>query len=261
MNSSKITIELSNYTDMRNNLTIEDFIKLLSEHYDNSFYRMTNVLIIIPYLLIVIISFIGNAFVVRVCFKHQTTTNLLIGSLATSDLLMTVFNIPFNVARLLLDHWPFGQVLCFLVPFVQAMVVYVSSWTMAVIAFNRLKSILSIGRVINSKRTLILTILLTWLVSGIMALPHSIFNQVVSLVTFKQVTRCRVMYPESDYDIPLIISCEAFLTQYFIPLSIACCTYIKIGKIIVKQGRLASTKGMSNCLLVFLIKDFDQTNI
>lgn len=257
------TIELLNFNDNDIiNFTIEELLKSIIEDEDDSMTH--DVLIIIPYLIIIIISLIGNLFVSYVCFTHQTTTNLSIGFLATSDLLITTFNIPFNMVRILFDQWPFGQVLCFLVPFVQAIAVYTSSWTIAIIAFFRLKRISLIGERINLNRKLILNVITIWCVSGIMALPHSIFSKVTSFVTFKQVTRCRVIYPESQYNIPLIISCEAFLTQYLIPLSIACCIYIKIGKIIVKQGKLIRTKGLllhfkdykKLLFIVYLIKKY-----
>lgn len=60
------------------------------------------IFIIICYTLIIFVSLCGNILVLRVIFsrkKLQTTTNLLIASLAFADVLTTTFNIPFNVSR------------------------------------------------------------------------------------------------------------------------------------------------------------------
>ncbi|KAH9404188.1 hypothetical protein TYRP_013501 [Tyrophagus putrescentiae] len=82
-----------------------------------------------------------------------------------------------------------------------------------------------------------------WLVAAILAVPHSMFNQIV-YVPWRNVTyvRCRAEYPKWDekFNLPFWLSVEAFLTQYLIPLSITCTLYIKIGFVVSKQGRLAS---------------------
>lgn len=50
---------------------------------------------------------------------------------------MATLNIPFSAARVILAEWPFGPVLCKMVPMVQVVSVYVTSITMAVIAIDR----------------------------------------------------------------------------------------------------------------------------
>ncbi|KAJ6221993.1 hypothetical protein RDWZM_000538 [Blomia tropicalis] len=50
---------------------------------------------------------------------------------------MTIINIPTTVIDLLLHDWPFGNLLCTLVPLLQAICVYVSSFSMLSIAINR----------------------------------------------------------------------------------------------------------------------------
>lgn len=79
-------------------------------------------LIIAFYFSIVIVSMFGNLLVCYVVFKRKRmriSTNLLMTNLTLSDLLMTVINIPFNIARILLDEWPFGSILCIVVPLIQ----------------------------------------------------------------------------------------------------------------------------------------------
>jgi hypothetical protein len=226
---------------------LTDLIKHQSNETISSQKSIDNIFIISAYSLIVMISFFGNLLVCNVCLHNLTKTNALMLSLSSSDLLMTVFNIPFNVIRLLNDEWPFGQILCFSVPFVQVMVVYVSSFTMAVIAYYRWKCVSSLRTSSISVRSVIIAIVMTWCLSAIMAIPTSLFNKTVTLNVYKSVVRCRVVYPESKLNIPLIISLEIFLTQYLIPLSLSIYMYIKIGKVISKQGKIINLRG----LLVF----------
>ncbi|KAJ6221992.1 hypothetical protein RDWZM_000537 [Blomia tropicalis] len=100
-----------------------------------------NIIILSLFTLIVIVSLCGNLLVCRTLIAQRrlraNSTNVLIGVLAISDLMMTIFNIPFTVGDIILKDWIFGPFFCTLVSFVQANSVYVSSFTMAVIAINR----------------------------------------------------------------------------------------------------------------------------
>nr|XP_027199022.1 uncharacterized protein LOC113793227 [Dermatophagoides pteronyssinus] len=106
---------------------------------------MSSIVIVISFSLLIIVSFCGNTLVCRTLFRQRrfcaNSTNVLIGMLAISDLMMTIFNIPFTVADIILNDWIFGDFVCILVSFVQANSVYVSSFTMAVIAIDRCKAI------------------------------------------------------------------------------------------------------------------------
>jgi len=107
----------------------------ISEH-------LGNTILVLAYSLIVLVSCIGNVFVFRVITSmspsaRTTTTNMLILNLATSDLLLTTFNISVNIVRFVMRDWPFGEVICSLTPFIQSLSAHCSSITMMVIAFER----------------------------------------------------------------------------------------------------------------------------
>ncbi|XP_054157540.1 neuropeptide Y receptor type 5-like [Oppia nitens] len=214
------TVDLKHYLSM--NLTIHEIIKLvcLEDEIPDEFTE--NTIIITVYTMIIMISLFGNLFVLKVTFNLRTTTNLLIASLSISDLIVTLFSIPFNVSRLIMDEWPFGQFMCFMVPFLQIMAVYVSSFTMAVIAIYRWRSVSSVVPVQSwSRLYLLATIIGTWILSAIMAIPLSMFNKIQIVESYKPVTRCRNLYPDSRHNISLMLTIEVFLTQYVIPLSCA----------------------------------------
>jgi hypothetical protein len=98
---------------------------------------------------------------------------------------MTCLNIPFSVSRVLLDHWPFGQFLCSLVPFVQVMSVYVSSLTMAAIAVDRYRVILTpLKRRLRPPHGLIIMAIL-WILASMAALPYALYSEVVPIFTYR----------------------------------------------------------------------------
>ncbi|XP_054164832.1 G-protein coupled receptor 83-like [Oppia nitens] len=261
-------IDTNTYTNNNNNLTedqllrlIQERIKQLQERPATAGQLIHDTIVIFCYTIIILLSLVGNLLVVKVILfgkpKMLTTTNLLIASLAVSDLVMTGFNIPFNVARLLLQSWPFGSFMCVSVPFVQVTCVYVSTFTMTVIAFHRWWTVRrreapAAGGKSLTKLQLTITIGTTWLLAALLAVPHSMFNETLAMPTIR-IVRCEVHYPKLAIDwwstpsspepitisLPLWLSVEAFTTQYLIPLGITIWLYYRIGRVIAAQGRLA----------------------
>ena len=98
---------------------------VLLEHFIKQFASKTsnvNLTVIIIYSLIAIVSLFGNLLVCYVMLKNKivrTKTNILMANIALSGLMITIFNIPFNIARLVLNNWPFGLFLCKLLPATQ----------------------------------------------------------------------------------------------------------------------------------------------
>jgi hypothetical protein len=103
----------------------ETFLRKYNPQNDPTYWRqkmIKNSIIIIFYSIIFIISLFGNSIVCYVILstrQMRTVTNFYIVNLTISDIMMTLINIPFNVMRFVLDDWPFGQLLCKCVPFIQ----------------------------------------------------------------------------------------------------------------------------------------------
>ncbi|XP_044749522.1 cholecystokinin receptor-like isoform X2 [Coccinella septempunctata] len=67
----------------------------------------------------------------------RTITNLFLLNLAVSDLLLGVLCMPFTLIGALLRDFVFGEVMCKLVPFLQACSVSVGAWTLVAISVER----------------------------------------------------------------------------------------------------------------------------
>lgn len=82
------------------------------------------------YSIIFVTSLFGNGLVCYVILcsqKMKTVTNFFIFNLSTNDIILTLFCVPFSASeKFLLQRWPFGNTLCHVVSFVQAVSVYVS---------------------------------------------------------------------------------------------------------------------------------------
>jgi len=213
---SNLTIEISNTS------ANETQISKISE------MILRNGIITSSYSLVVIVSLLGNILVCKTIWtkNRHNSTNLLIANLAFSDILMTIFNIPFTVVDILLSDWIFGQFFCVVVPFIQACCVYVSSFTMLIIAVNRYRSIYQTPCRPRNRSTralfakLFIVISLIWIVAAVHSLPHTIFNEVILLETPHKgfIRRCRTIPPISFPTIQLWTTIITFMTQYLIPL-------------------------------------------
>lgn len=98
--------------------------------------------VIIPcYVLVVVVGVFGNYLLLYVICrtrKMHNVTNLFIGNLAFSDMLMCVTCVPFTLAYAFNPHgWIFGRSMCYLVFLVQPVTVYVSVFTLTAIAVDR----------------------------------------------------------------------------------------------------------------------------
>ncbi|XP_054165787.1 G-protein coupled receptor 83-like [Oppia nitens] len=199
-----------------------------------------NYTVIIIYGIIVLISLFGNLLVCFVIMKNKTMrtkTNILMANITISGLMITVFNIPFNIARILLNDWPFGVVLCKLLPAIQVTSVYVSTFTMTIIAIDRYQAINTrFYRRISNVLPISITIKIIWIFAAIFSTPELIFNKLVDFKLIGQ-TRCNTVYPSPSAIISQLITVLTFSTQYLIPLAITTGAYVKIINKICRKYR------------------------
>ena len=187
-------------------------------------------LLIISYGILVIIAFFGNALVCHVIFSRRrmrTVTNIFIANLAVSDLLLVVLNVPFNIAKSLMNDWLFGDAMCVLMNMSLITSVYASTFTLAVIALDRQRVLLYPlrPRILKSGGLIVISII--WTVSIIMSLPFGIYSksQTVSFVV-ESAVRCRTVYPSPTFEQCLTV--VTLVLQYILPLTIIGVTYGRI---------------------------------
>ncbi|PAV74312.1 hypothetical protein WR25_23561 [Diploscapter pachys] len=153
------------------------------------FHRLSpflKVICVCFYSILCFLSVYGNLLVILVIlyFKRlRTATNILIINLAIADLFIAIFCMPFSYWHTLIfddQRWIFGPVMCHLLAFLQSLSVFLSSWSLVVISFDRWMAImfvLSPTMKLTRKRALYL-IAVTWIFSILMALPLSLVSEV-----------------------------------------------------------------------------------
>ncbi|XP_076329879.1 cholecystokinin receptor-like [Tachypleus tridentatus] len=96
--------------------------------------------LILPYSIILLLAVMGNVLVIvtlAVNKRMRTVTNVFLLNLAISDLLLGVFCMPFTLIGALMREFVFGDVMCRLIPYLQAVSVSVSAWTLVSISVER----------------------------------------------------------------------------------------------------------------------------
>ncbi|XP_054728654.1 RYamide receptor-like [Anastrepha obliqua] len=185
------------------------------------------------YIPIFIFALLGNGtvcYIVQSTPRMRTVTNYFIANLAVGDILMSLFCVPFSfVSIFILNHWPFGTVLCNLVNYSQAVSVLVSAYTLVAISIDRYIAIMWPLRPRITKRLAKFIIAGVWFIALATALPILIVSKLSQPERwFVECQRyiCREEWPsnEQNYYYTLVL----LTLQFLVPLTVLVFTYTRI---------------------------------
>ncbi|XP_015285575.3 neuropeptides B/W receptor type 2 [Macaca fascicularis] len=144
----------------------------------------------------------GNTAVILVILrapKMKTVTNVFILNLAIADGLFTLV-LPVNIAEHLLQHWPFGELLCKLVLAIDHYNIFSSIYFLAVMSVDRYLVVLATVRSHHmpwrTYRGAKVTSLCVWLGVTVLVLPFFSFAGVYS--NELQVPSCGLSFPRPE---------------------------------------------------------------
>ncbi|TRY71358.1 hypothetical protein DNTS_008140 [Danionella cerebrum] len=139
---------------------------------------------IVLYVLIFILSFIGNSLIITVLLRNRrmrTVTNLFLLSLAISDLMLCVFCMPFTLIPNLMKDFIFGVGMCKVATYFMGISVSVSTFNLVAISLERYSAICNPlkSRAWQTKSHAAKVITATWVVSFLLMLPYPIGSTLV----------------------------------------------------------------------------------
>ena len=187
------------------------------------------VLIIVMYSVVTVIAIGGNGIVCYLVYAYKrmhTVPNYFIVNLAISDIMMAVFCIPFTfVASLILNYWPFGELMCPIVCYIQIAAVFLSSYTLVAMSIDRYIVLVHPFKPRITVKQTSLTIVGIWIISLTIPLPTLVKARVIY---FSNTTgQCQEDWQNNTerytYGLSLMI------LHYFAPLTILLFSYSKIG--------------------------------
>ncbi|KAM8858192.1 endothelin receptor type B-like [Synchiropus picturatus] len=146
------------------------------------------------------VGMVGNSVLLRIIYANKSMRsgpNILIASLACGDLIHIVIDLPINTYRLIAEDWPFGLVLCKLVPFIQKTSVGITVLSLCALSVDRYRAIVSWRQVkgIGVSAWTALEIALIWGISILLAAPEIVGFDLISLKYKDQDLRICLLHP------------------------------------------------------------------
>ena len=126
--------------------------------------------------IITLVGVLGNAMVIFVILSHtivQNILNLLLLNLALTDLIFLLVVPAFTAYRIVVNHWPFGDVICKLVVYIMNVTIYVIAYTLVLISAISYMTIIHRAATINirTKQNVIISILSLWVIISVSNIP------------------------------------------------------------------------------------------
>nr|XP_014340962.1 PREDICTED: probable G-protein coupled receptor 83 [Latimeria chalumnae] len=204
--------------------------------YDPEYQNPTvKALLIIAYSVIIVISLFGNLLVCHVVMKNKrmhSATSLFIVNLAVSDIMITLLNTPFTLARFVNSTWVFGKTMCHISRFVQYCSLHVSTLTLTAIALDRHQVILNPLKPRMSLSRGVLSIAIIWVMAICFSLPHGIYQKLFQYNYRVSTVRsfCVPDFPEPSELFWKCLDLATFLLLYLLPLAIITIAYSHLAK-------------------------------
>uniref|UniRef100_A0A3Q0SH39 Endothelin receptor type B n=1 Tax=Amphilophus citrinellus TaxID=61819 RepID=A0A3Q0SH39_AMPCI len=151
---------------------------------------------IIVSLLVFIVGIVGNSALLKIIYvnkRMRSGPNILIASLALGDLIHIVIDIPINAYRLMAEDWPFGLVLCKLIPFIQKTSVGITVLSLCALSVDRYRAVVSWNQIKDIWVSLwtATEIGLIWVISILLAVPEVVgFDMITMDYKEKRLTIC-----------------------------------------------------------------------
>ncbi|XP_051972858.1 C3a anaphylatoxin chemotactic receptor-like [Xyrauchen texanus] len=199
----------------------------------------------------------GNVFVVYIAgMKMKRTVNTVwFLNLAIADLLCCL-SIPFHVAEILLDHhWPYGSVMCKILPSFVVINMFASVFTLNVISLDRFTQVITPVWAQNHRNLMLARVscVVAWVLSLLLSLPFMILRETYDELN---ITICTLYgYEEGETNTNGILSVIRFVFGFLIPLVCitTCYGFIarKLGRSNFQSGR--AFRIMSAVIVAFFL--------
>ncbi|XP_047521391.1 QRFP-like peptide receptor isoform X1 [Pieris napi] len=133
-------------------------------------FHQPDVLVIILYVVVLVASLGANTLLIFIVIKFQymrSVTNIFLVNLSVADLLVTLFCMPVQISKSVTLLWPFGELMCKTVNFLQGVAVSSSVFTITAMSVDRYLAVTQSVRAawLPSRRGACALLVALWMVS------------------------------------------------------------------------------------------------
>ncbi|XP_005019307.1 cholecystokinin receptor type A isoform X1 [Anas platyrhynchos] len=192
----------TNITDILCDYLLQNYTFFCEDDPPNSSRDLHQIIRILLYCLIFLLSVLGNILVITVLIRNKrmrTVTNTFLLSLAVSDLMLCLFCMPFTLIPNLLKDFIFGSAVCKTATYFMGISVSVSTFNLVAISLERYSAICKPlqSRVWQTKSHALKVIAATWCVSFTIMSPYPIYSKLVPFTKYNNSTAnmCRLLWP------------------------------------------------------------------
>lgn len=203
------------------------------ENIDPVAHNTVKIITVIIYSLTFLLGVPGNAFVLWIAgLKMKRTVNVVwFINLAIADFLCCL-TVPFSISDTLLEnHWPYGNIMCKIIPPFVILNMFASVFTLALISLDRLMLVVRPVWAQNHRSLVLAWALcgLVWVLALLLSLPSMILKTTVT-EDKNLTTHCTYVIPDDNLSKSLMGSVQTvrFLLGFFVPLLLILISYILI---------------------------------
>ncbi|XP_063839666.1 RYamide receptor-like [Ostrinia nubilalis] len=206
-----------------------------NDTFDSLYDVPTSMIVLLSFLYgsISVLAVVGNflvMWIVATSRRMQSVTNCYISNLALADIVIGLFAVPFQFQAALLQRWLLPHFMCPFCPFVQALSVNVSVFTLTAIAVDRHRAIITPLSAHTSKKVAKVIIVLIWFLALSLAAPMAMSWVVIMVDEQDPVTKIFYKKPfcaPSEFGLHslAIYRLILYIFQYVIPLCVITFAY------------------------------------
>ncbi|XP_064595374.1 QRFP-like peptide receptor [Liolophura sinensis] len=149
------------------------------------------VLFIVLYAVIIVLALLGNTALVFVVLTNpamRNVTHTFLVSLAASDILIAVWNMPFQLSFYVHNEWLLGEFMCKFTSYLQGVNIVSSTFALTGIAFERFYAICHPikARYLRTMRRTVSLVLVFWVLSFSLLIPQIFLQKLLPKVKVDQ---------------------------------------------------------------------------
>lgn len=232
--ASEESVELDNISSLTNNNASNVSAQSLVSGVADS----TQEVLVVVYAATALLAILGNLLVIVVfVIGRQPRTDLrrYLVSLALSDLVMSVFCMPFTFSYTMLNQWIFGHFLCTVVLYMQAVAVNASVGTSTAIAVDRYLAVAYPLRRVRHRSWV--AVVAVWVIASLLSAPQLAVGRVVDFLSPEGVvvTECTEQWPDPQQELRRAYTFFVLGAAFLLPLGVTAFAYSFIGKNLWKR--------------------------